>query len=280
MVRYSLSDLIGTSCYTIENQGILVILNRIGGTVLNAAGGLASTVSLTINQFGSAIIMAFRPQIIKQYAAREYKTMERLMINCSKYAIILFSLFAVPAFLETDFILGVWLKTVPTHTSTFCKIILLASFSQIAVTTLACGIHATGKIFSFSLITGITYIIQLPIIYYLIIITDNPNWAYILSIIQLTINVFIISIMLRNRVSAFHIRTFVYHGFFIPTLIPVLCGMAVFPLTMLLDDGWLRFIVIGLATTSLIILSSWFIILDKQMQEEVILKIKDKFSRS
>lgn len=276
MLKYSVSDLIGTSCYTIENQGVLVILNRFGGTALNAVGGLAQTVALTLNQFGSSLIMAFRPQIIKQYAAQDFATMQRLLINCSKYAILLLALFAVPAFVETDFILNVWLKEVPPLTALFTRLILLSSFSQMAVTSLACGIHASGKIFNYSAITGFSYIILLPIMYLLIDLTDYPAWVYILPIFQLTFNVFLIAWMLRNRVAQFQIFKFSINGFIAPSLICALCALIAFIPVFFMYEGWLRFICVGAISTLTIIFSSWFILFDAEMRVETLSMIKAK----
>lgn len=276
MLRYSGSDLVGTSCYTIENQGVLVILNRVGGTALNAVGGLTATVTLTIAQFGSSLIMAFRPQIIKQYAARQYSVMQRLLVNCSRYAILLLALIAIPAFVEMDFILGVWLKEVPPFTAEFCRITLLASMSQMAVTTLACGIHATGKILSYSVITGLTYIVMLPIMYCLIIITGYPAWVYILPIIQLTINVVVIAVMLHNRVPEFRIWDFLSRGFLAPTVLTVICTTIAFLPTLNMHEGWCRFICVGLISTALLFASSWFLLFDNDVRQEIIEKIREK----
>lgn len=273
MLRYSGSDLIGTSCYTIETQGVLVVLNRIGGTVLNAAGGLTATVTLTINQFGSALIMAFRPQIIQQYAARNFEYMQRLLINCSKYAIILLTVFLVPAFIEMDYILNLWLTEVPQHTSEFCRITLLASMSQMAVTSLACGIHATGKVFVFSFVTGFTYIIQLPIMYWLILWTSNPDWAYILSIFQLTANVFIIAYMLNKKIAQFSIFKFVTRGFLAPSLITLVSFIVGLIPAILMSGGFLRLTIVIVISFISTVLTSWTFLIDDEMKSEIKVKV-------
>lgn len=255
MLRFSGSDMIGTSCATIEQQGILVILNRFGGTVLNAAGGLASMVILTVNQFGAEIIMSFRPQIIRRYAAGCFDEMQRLLAKCANLSILLMAFFAVPCFVEIDFVLHVWLKTVPAHTSDFCRIGLMASMSQMAVITLACGIHATGKVFSYSVITGITYLIELPATYILIVRTQNPDWAYILPVVQLTFNTFMVAWMLRCRIAQFKIIHFITRGFVLPTAITVGCVMVGRLISANMEPGWLRFLAVGCASGAIIALA-------------------------
>lgn len=279
ILKFSGSDIIGTSCFAFESQGVLFILNRVGGTVLNAAGGLANTVGLNINQFGTSLIMAFRPQIIQQYAAKNYANMQRLMINCSKYAIILLAIFAIPVFVEINFVLGIWLKEVPEHTALFCRLILLSAMSQMAVVTLNCGIHATGKMFSFSAITGFTYIIELPIMYWLIQITDNPNWVYIIPVFQLTFLVWLVARMLFNRMSEFKMYRYILKGFISPTVIILFIGTIVLFVSLNLQSGWLRFVISGCLSTGLIGIAAWYVLFDSEMRKEVVVYIKTKLHR-
>lgn len=276
MLVYSGSDLIGTACYTVENQGVLVILNRIGGTVLNAAGGLCVTVCSTISQFGSSIIMAFRPQIIKQYAAGDYAYMQSLMVNCSKYSILLLALFAIPAYVEMDYLLALWLKEVPDYTALFCRLALMMAVSQMAVYTLNAGIHATGRIFNFSVITGLTYIVELPIMYVLMRWTDNPAWAYIVPVFQMMFNVGLISVLLRNRIPEFDIGRFVLHGYLLPVAVSLAVGAIVYFAATAFDDSFLRLIIVGLGSTVLLISISWNVLLSSEMRAEVKQAVKRK----
>jgi len=276
MLGYSGSDLIGTTCYTIENQGVLVILNRIGGTVLNAAGGLCVTVSSSISQFGLSIVMAFRPQIIKQYAARDYGYMQTLMVNCSKYAILLLALFAIPAFVEMDYLLGLWLKVVPPQTVLFCRLALLAAVSQMAVYTLNAGIHATGKIFSFSVFTGLSYIIELPLMYWMMSWTGNPAWAYIIPVFQMMFLVGLVCVMLRNRLSAFSIRRFVWKGYFSPILAVAFVGLVSCVFAGLMADSFVRLLCVSLFSCVLLISVSWTMLMTAQMRREVLCAVRKK----
>ncbi|MDE6334506.1 MAG: hypothetical protein K2L77_07660 [Muribaculaceae bacterium] len=279
MLVYSGSDLIGTACYTIENQGVLVILNRIGGTTLNAAGGLCMTVCSAVSQFGSSIVMAFRPQIIKQYAAGDYSYMQTLMVNCSKYAILLLSVFAIPVFVEMDYLLALWLKEVPDYTALFCRLALLMAVSQMTVYTLNAGIHATGKIFKFSAFTGLSYIVELPVMYILMRWTDNPAWAYIVPIFQMMFNVLLISVMLRDRMPEFAVRHFLISGYLSPVAVVLAVGSAVYYAAQVVPDSFLRVVVVGLISILLLLTISWTVLLTPRMRREVAEAIKKKLNR-
>lgn len=280
MLTYSGSDLVGTLCYTTENQGVLVILNRVGGTVLNAAGGLTMTVTISISQFGSAIIMAFRPQIIKQYAAGNFDYMMRLMVNCSKYSILLLSLFAIPAFVEMPYLLGLWLKEVPDYTVVFCRLTLLMSISQMAVLTLNAGMHATGDIFKFSIITGLSYLLELPVMYIMIRITDHPEWAYYLPIIQQSLLVLIINIMLRNRISGYSMRRFILPAYVAPAVLALAVGAATSALANMVEGDFLRLLAVCAVSSLLLCGLAWTLLLTPDMRAEIIETIRKKLHRA
>lgn len=280
MLRYSGSDLIGTLCCTVETQGVLVILNRVGGTVLNAAGGLTMTVVLSISQFGNSIVMAFRPQIIKQYAAGDYDTVQRLMCNCSKYAILLLALVSIPAYVEMPYLLGLWLKEVPEYTVVFCRLTLFMTLSQMSVLTLNAGMHATGDIFRFSTFTGLSYILELPLMYLMIRLTGHPEWAYYLPIAQMAFLVGLICYMFRNRMRTFSIRRYVLSAYLAPVALSLAAGAATWCLTYVMDDGFVRLLAVGATSTVLLPSLAWALLLTPDMRAEVLQAVKKKLHRA
>ena len=283
MLRYSLSDLIGTTCYTIENQGVIVILNRIGGTVLNAAGGLSVTVSNALFQVGTSIVMAFRPQIIQQYASGNYGYMQTLMVNCSKFSILLMGLFAIPAFAEMDYLLGLWLTDVPPYTADFCRLAVISLLSMLSLQTLNAAMHATGKIFTFSLITGLTYLLELPLMYYMIRYTDNPRWAYIIPIFQIAACVVVVAVMFRYRLAEFRMTHYLLCGYLAPLALIIVVGyfISIFSTQLAVwgIDGFLQLIVVGLVSVATVALLAWVLILTPDTRKQVRALIAKRLGR-
>ena len=65
-------NFIGSSAAILTSQGSNLLLNWAGGPVVNAAYGIANTVSSIVSTFVSNFTQAFTPQITKRYAAQEY----------------------------------------------------------------------------------------------------------------------------------------------------------------------------------------------------------------
>lgn len=62
-------------------QGSNIILNMFFGVTLNAAIGIATTVRGTIGSFCGNMMVAANPQIIKNYALKEYDAYSVLVEN-------------------------------------------------------------------------------------------------------------------------------------------------------------------------------------------------------
>lgn len=273
LLRYSGADLTGNTLYVCGTQGVLIIINRVGGTLLNAAAGVATTICGALNQFGQTIIMSFRPQIISEYAAGNVARVLTLLINCSKFSVLLFSLFAVPVFLEMDYVLLIWLKNVPAHATAFCRLTLISSTIYFSIQSLAAGIHATGRILKFSVFTGLTYVLNLPMIYAMMRLTDNPDWAYIVPIFQLTFNFVMIGAMLRNRMPGFQVARFFAKGLLQPALVAVCASVVGYGAMYLIDESFLRLVITSVVCIAVIAGLSWVFLLSADIRAEIKAKV-------
>lgn len=165
MLSFSCWDLYGNMTVSIRQEGLTMLLNIFYGPILNAANGIAMNVHGIILGFAYNVITAFRPQIIKQYAENNIQNMSSLVVNATKFTLCLYLLIAIPLFTEIDYVLKLWLKTVPDHTAFFLRIILICSFFKLGSNIINIPIHATGKIKKLSFISGSFFLLSIPILY-------------------------------------------------------------------------------------------------------------------
>ena len=268
ILRFSLSDIFGNLCYTLRVQGMPVILNRFGGTVLNAAAGLTVTVSGAITQFGTSIISAFRPQIIQQYAAQNYENMQRLMINCAKYSVLMVALFAIPAIIKIDFLLDLWLKEVPKYTNIFCQLTIMAGVCELVVFTLNCGIHATGRILRMSVITGIIYLFELPIMWWAIWLTHSPWVVYAIHLATMMVIVVIVAMILHRQMIGFAIGRFAAKAVIMPALIITISAIAAWGVSNVIHNQLCNIIATTLTSTVLLLAMTYIFVFDKSTRQD------------
>lgn len=285
MLRFCSWDIYGNLCFTTRVQGVLVILNRFGGTVLNAAGGLCLTVSQTIGSFSGSVVTAFRPQIIQQYAKGNYPYMQTLLVNCARYTLLLLGLLIVPLIIGMDSLLEIWLVEPPRFTALFCRLALIAVCGEVLNTILSAGVHATGKVVRISFISGTLYLLELPVMWVLLQLTNNPAVVYMVHIAMVFLIVYVNSQILRVQWEYFRVGRFWKRGI----LTSMLLIAVTWALTALITSRWdlsgaatagsstlavvLRLGAMALISTGIMALLAWFFAIDAELRGKIIAKV-------
>lgn len=166
MLSYSLWDLVGQFCGTGNMQGLNILFNLFFGVTVNAARAVAYQVENVITQFSGNFMTAINPQIVKSYAKKDYKRFFQLIYESGKYSFFLLFLISLPLFLETEYILSLWLVEVPAYTVFFMRCVMAITLYRVAARPLINGVHATGNVKILNLTSGVysagTF---LPVIY-------------------------------------------------------------------------------------------------------------------
>lgn len=205
MLSFSGWDLYGNMCYSIRQQGINVLINMFYGVAFNAASSIASSIQGIISGLSANVIQAFRPQIVKNYSQDKISEMQDLMANALKYTLLLFLLIAVPAFLEMESIMYLWLGEVPKYASSFCRVMLCISMLNLINNILCIAIGATGNVKNVSFISGSIYLLSIPIIYILFrYFVNNAIYAYLVSFFILLFVVVVNFCIVRKQIPTIH----------------------------------------------------------------------------
>ena len=125
MVSFSAWDVYGNLSVSANSQGTNMMLNMFFGPIVNAAAGVANTITGIISGFANNVTTAFRPQIVKQYAQGNISEMQQLLTNAAKFHLLLFMTLMIPLFIEIENVLRLWLGQVPPHAVQFCRATLL-----------------------------------------------------------------------------------------------------------------------------------------------------------
>jgi len=138
----------------VSGHGSNIVLNSFFGTTLNAANGVTGQINGQLQVFGNNLLKALNPVIVKKEGEHDRDAVLKYAFTGAKMTVCMYVLFAIPLVIDRDFILLLWLKTVPPYTSEFVKyIIVWTFFSQIAG-TLGTSIAATGKIKQYSILSS------------------------------------------------------------------------------------------------------------------------------
>ena len=164
ILNFSGWSMFGSLASMTANQGLNILLNVFHGVTVNAAMGIANQVSSAVNQFVMNFQTAFRPQLVKSYAAGNIDYLHKLIFRTCKFSFFLLFAIACPIVFNIDFILKLWLgDNVPELTAVFCSMILLYSLLETLSAPLWMTVQATGNIKKYQLV--ISSLIFLNIIF-------------------------------------------------------------------------------------------------------------------
>ena len=147
-------NFIGSSAGVLRSQGASLLLNAFGGPVVNAANGIATTITGVVSSFVNNFTQAFTPQITKRYAAGEYESLMNLLIFGSKYSYYLLFLLSLPVILNAHFIFHIWLGVVPEYTVAFCRWIFVFLLTESVSRPIMNAKNATGRIRNYQIVVG------------------------------------------------------------------------------------------------------------------------------
>lgn len=254
MLSFSGWDLLGCGGVALQSQGRQILINRFFTVALNAANGIALTVGSALSVFTNNVVLAYRPRIIKHYSVGDYKTMSSLTEDAMLFVLLLMSIVFVPLFINMDFVLGVWLGDAPNLTTPLCKMTLLVAFLEVINTVVKIGIHASGRMKWFTIISFIVNCIMVVITFLLFSIGKDVLYAYYIAFILTLINVIYNYCLLHRFVPSLNIIRIVKNNV-IGVLICVICYFICKYIDRQMQvNPWIEFFVIAIVNGFLVLL--------------------------
>ena len=174
---------IGSVSAAFNSQGVSVLYNIFFGVTLNAARGVAMQVEGGIVSLTASFTAAMDPQITKSYAAGNRDYLLNLIYRGSKYAYFLLFFLSLPLFLETEYILKLWLVNVPPYALELTRLSILSCLLQILSTPLITASLATGRIRTYQIIVGGINALIFPASWAAFIWGAPPQAAYLITIV-------------------------------------------------------------------------------------------------
>lgn len=262
----------------LRTQGANLLINRFFGVVLNAAGSVSTMVSGYIISFTSNIITAFRPQIVKSYAVQDYDKMSDYIKLCMSCCLGMFTMIAVPIFLEMDYVLTLWLGIVPQYAVEFCQISLVGAMFGLLNMTALIAIQATSHVKMNSIYISIASLLSVAILFICFHLGSKPYSAYI---IYSATELVILALSIWNAKKLIPELTIIsiLSGIARIFLIILLSGAVAWWLTCLQGASLFRFFLVILVYNLLFCLSFFFFILTKDVRQQIIVYSKSRFGK-
>ena len=251
-----------------------MLINVFFGVAVNAARGVAMTVTSAINSFVNSFTVAFIPQITKSYASGDRSRLLFLVFEGTKITWYLIFLFIIPVFWETDMLLKLWLGTPPEQASVFLRLALFESWSIVISFALHNTILASGQLKRVQLrIAAYTaFIFPLTWLGYIL---GAPAWMCYVVFITLNTTAKGFTLYELKRIIDFPVKRFLSECVLRCTVVTIIAFALPGLLVYLIPQSASRFFIVVPVSILWALVCSYFIGLNKD-EKKVVIDAKNK----
>lgn len=147
----------------LKGAGMNVLVNKMLGPSRNAASAIASAVAGHTQTLSASMTGAFSPAITNAVGSGDMVRVISLVHKTCKFGAVMILPFAIPAALEIDEILLLWLRNPPEGVARLCIWTMAVLVLENMTAGLWIAISANGRIRLYQLIVGSCFMLTLPI---------------------------------------------------------------------------------------------------------------------
>lgn len=174
---------LGNGSFVLKEHGVNLLLNMFCGPAVNAARGITSQVTHAVTMFVTNFMQAVNPQITKSYSSGNLEEMHRLIFKSSRFSFYLMLILGLPLMKSIDYILDLWLVSVPDYTAIFVRLLLVFCLMDCIVQPLITGLLAEGNIKIYEIVLVILNVSNVVLSYFSLKHGFSPESVYVISII-------------------------------------------------------------------------------------------------
>lgn len=259
-------------------QGSNLIINKYFGVVVNASANIANSVVGYLSAFTQTVITAFRPQIIKNYAQENITSMQDDINCCLKYCVAIYSIMAVPVFLEMRYLLYVWLGQVPANSDLFCRIGLIGCLFSLVNMIMTIGIQATSKVKQNSLLITLLTAISLLTIIYCMFMGFQSFTVFLVNAVTEFAIMLVSTINLKKLIPQIRLKQ-VFKMLAELLLLVAVSGALTLAVKNTMAFSFLRFLSVTFVYITAFVILFWFKMLNLQTRKQLVSLLIRKFSK-
>ena len=240
MTQFAGWNFLGNTAYAVSQNGINMVLNVFGGTVVNAARGIAFQVSELTKQFLTNINTVMTPYSIRAYAGGRQEDFQKAVFISSKILFFVQLMLTIPIVYLTPWLLYLWLGQVPDYSVVFLQLMLCITLVRSVHDPLDTVFKAKGKMKYYQIAEGV--ILALPLLLgYFVLRAGAPYATVFVCGIAMEIVNLIVMLILAQRIADFDSRAYT-SGILLPALLCLGCAGGLFVWDSHLTPVWQQLI--------------------------------------
>ena len=240
-------NMIGSSSVILRNQGNNILINIFFGPVVNAARAVANQVLHAVHAFVENFFIALKPQITQSYANGNWSYMMTLIFQGSRLSYYMLLILCMPILLNTDYLLHLWLKTVPDHSVLFVQLTLVFTMIESLSSTLVTAQLATGKVKNYQLVVGVIQIMNVPVSYIVLKLGGIPETILYVAIF-ISVNCLCARLYMLRTGIHLNIRLFIVKVLFNILIVSIISGIIPILLQLNMKKCLMSFVLITIVS--------------------------------
>jgi O-antigen/teichoic acid export membrane protein len=261
ILSFAVWNFIGSFGAILRNQGSSLLLNIFFGPRVNAAFGIANSVTTQAMTLSSAMTGAFSPEITASEGRGERNHMLEIALRMCKFSTLLVMLFAIPLIAEVDYVLKLWLHDVPPYAGTLCQLMLIMFLIDQLTVGYMSAVNAKGKIAAYQATLGSILVLTLPLAWLFLKIGFPPTGVGFAFVI----NIFFVSlgrVFWGRYLLGMPVQKWLTQVVLPCAIVGVVSTVAAVVPLWCFSSSFTRFFLVTAASAMATILAGWFIALN------------------
>lgn len=267
MTQFAGWNFLGNTAYAVTQNGINMVLNVFGGTVVNAARGIAFQVSELTKQFLININTVMTPYSIQAYAGGRHEDFQKAVFVSSKILFYVQLMLTIPIVYLTPWLLQLWLGQVPDYSVVFLRLVLCITLVRSVHGPLDTVFKAKGELKYYQIAEGV--ILSLPLLLgYLVLKAGAPYATVFVCCIAMEIVNLIVMLILAQHIADFNSRAYT-RSILLPSVLCLVCAGGLFYWDLQLTPIWQQ-ILLSLAAMGACSAFWWGIMLTRDERRQLL----------
>lgn len=252
---------LGNTAYTLSQNGINLVINIMGGVVVNAARTIAYQAMNAITQFTSDLNLSFQPRTMMHYAQGNQKEFYRLLFINSKANFAISVILAFVIFILTEPVIKLWLGEIPPYSVGFVRAIMIYLVIRSLHAPLDLFFKSSGNIRDYQIIEICVLTLSLPLSWVLLKLS-YPYYSVFLGMALCELLNMIAIIILGKIKFGFDIRLYcqsVTFRVFICFIILTIIGCLLLMISNTVDMSFFKLVfysvILMIGTSAIVILT-------------------------
>ena len=263
---------VGSVAHIAKNQGAALVINAFFDTVMNTAMGVANSICYYVSLLANGAIQPMQPQITKSYAAGDSKRTDELLIMSTKYSFLLTLLVGSIFLVVPDWLLSLWLGSVPAYASIFLVLLVIDQMVQSFNAGINNIIWASGKIALYQILTSALNLLAI-VAGYFVLRYGAPAYYLLVAYIVVSVMMFFVIQFSLKKTLHYNSRSLWKYSY-----VPSFFTLVLFIPILLIPNFNLTFIKVMVVFLYLCVIE-WFVGLSKVERGKIAGVIKNKIRK-